>query len=73
VLKRLLLLNHERYAEEVREGLHGEDAELPPGYEVEKVKGGRLKDKGSKDEGGKVEEPKRKYKRKGNPGQGELF
>jgi Holliday junction resolvase len=73
VLKRLLLLNHERYAEEVQEGLHGEDAELPPGYEVEKVKGGRLKDKGSKDEGGKVEEPKRKYKRKGNPGQGELF
>lgn len=73
VLKRLLLLNHERYAEEVREGLHGEDAELPPGYEGGKVKGGSKKDKGSKDEGGKVEEPKRKYKRKGNPGQGELF
>lgn len=33
VLKRLLLLNHERYAAEVREGLHGKDAELPPGYE----------------------------------------
>lgn len=61
VLKRLLLLNHERYAEEVREGLHGEDAELPPGYEKGKVKGG------------KVEEPKGKYKRTADPGQGELF
>jgi hypothetical protein len=70
VLKRLLLLNHERYAEEVREGLHGEDAELPPGYEeedqVSKVKGAKVK-------GGKVEEPKGKYKRTGDTGQGELF
>jgi hypothetical protein len=70
VLKRLLLLNHERYAEEVREGLHGEDAELPPGYEeVEQVSKGKV----DKDKGSKVEEPKGKYKRKGDPGQGELF
>jgi hypothetical protein len=69
VLKRLLLLNHERYAQEVREGLHGDDAELPPGYEVEELKGARVEEPREKYGKGK----ERKAKNEVDPRQGRFF
>jgi type I restriction-modification system DNA methylase subunit len=70
VLKRLLLLNHERYEEEIKQGLHKKkdvisfykqkNKEVPPGTIFNDAKGkGRVKKQ--KKTASKVEEPKEGY------------